>query len=128
MSAGSAHPSPTLTVAAAPLNVGPGSVGTGPVGVYVGSVAADPPVLSTGGGHASAAMVAVGICPALAPPVCHDCRGGCHGLVPPQDPTAWRGSFGIHPLSRPSWYDQAGDSTVPVTDELPIFQVQKNQF
>jgi hypothetical protein len=43
-------------------------------------------------------------------------------------PTALRGSVGIHPCCKPSWYDQAGASTFPLTEELPIFQVQKNQF
>ena len=36
-------------------------------------------------------------------------------------PTADRGSVGIHPFSRPSWYDHNGDCTVFVVLELPIW-------
>lgn len=50
------------------------------------------------------------------------------GSVFPHAPAAARGSFGIQPFSSPSWYDHAGVSTAPETDELPIFQFQKNQF
>src|SRR5271170_4902068 len=81
-----------------------------------------------GGGHGNALVCDGAMVPAPAPPVCQALRGGVQGSAFPQTPSAWRGSVGIHPCWRPSWYDQAGASTTPVTDELPIFHVQKNQF
>lgn len=130
LSAGFAHPLPALTVAWAldAEKVGAGSVGIGPVGVYVGRSPAFPPLLMTGGGQASPAVTSGEMLPAPAPPVCCGVNGGVHGFAFLQAPEAVRGSLGIQPFSRPSWYDHAGDSTLPVTDELPIFHVQKNQF
>lgn len=64
--------------------------------------------------------------PISPPPVCHDLRGGVHdGFETPQNPMASRGSVGIHPCCKPSWYDHAGASTLPDVLELPIFHVQK---
>lgn len=43
-------------------------------------------------------------------------------------PEAVRGSAGIQPFCNPREYDHCGDSTTPLTEEGPIFHVQKNQF
>lgn len=125
MSAALAHPLPTSIEAVAAANVGPGRVGIGPVGVYAGRSETGPPLLIVGGGHASADVTEEGMLPAPVPPVCQAAKGGVHGLEFPQTPTASRGSVGIQPFSRPSWYDHAGVSTLPLTLELPIFHVQK---
>jgi hypothetical protein len=98
------------------------SVGTVPVGVYEGRSVAAPAWLIDVGGHANEALALAAICPLPAGSV------PLQGEVPLQKPTAERGSVGIQPFCRPSWYDHEGDSTLPVTDELPIFHVQKNQF
>jgi len=77
-------------------NVGAGSVGIGPVGVYDGSELTSPPVFKAGGGQAKLDVTVGGIFP-------EPCwRGGDHGSVKPQVPSACRGSWGIQPLSRPS--------------------------
>lgn len=100
----------------------------GPVWVYVGRRVAAPALEMDVGGQAKDELNVAGIWSAPAPPVCQDLRGPAKGLVLPHVPTALRGSLGIQPSCKPSWYDQAGASTLPVTDELPIFQFQKNQF
>ena len=105
-----------------------GSVMSDPVCVYCGSVARLSSFISVVGGHASALSELCGIWPAPAPPVCHAWRGGLKGSVFSQTPLERRGSLGIQPCSRPSWYDQAGAVTRPVTEDSPIFHVQKNQF
>jgi len=114
VSAGFAHPLPTLTLLvistlALPLTgvkVGPGSVTGDPTGEYVGSKV---PGLVTefgneivGGGHARPAITSVGIDPAPAPPVCHALREPWNGALFPHCPMAARGSVGIHPFSNPS--------------------------
>lgn len=96
-----------------------------PVGVYASMLATTSPRLIEAGGHPYCAVTEAGMLPAPAPPVCQDWRGGVQGLMFPQVPSASRGSSGIQPFSRPSWYDQAGVSTTPLSEELPIFQVQK---
>lgn len=127
LSAALFHPLPALIVAVLPMlvNVGAGSVTKLPVGVYTGKVEREPPVLNVAGGQAAADVALAGMLPAPAPPVCQAARGGLQGFVLPHVPMAARGSVGIHPFSSPSWYDQAGDSTVPDTLEFPIFHVQK---
>jgi hypothetical protein len=85
-------------------------------------------LLIVGGGHASDTETLEAMCPAPAPPVCHDLRGGAHRFTFLHEPLAEEGSLGIQPFSKPSWYDQARDSTLPDMLELPIFHVQKNQF
>lgn len=127
LSEGFAHPSPAL-IELVELRVGTGSVGMAPVWVYCGRVVTAPALLRETGGQEYCDETEAAIWPAPEPPVCEGASGGCHVFVAPQTPTAERGSVGIHPLSRPSLYDHAGDSTLPLVDELPIFHVQKNQF
>ena len=130
VSDGFAHPSPVAaeSVALPLVNTGPGSVIGVPVCVYCGSVESTASFVSVAGGHASAARNVEGTEPAPAPPVCHADSGGSNGALFSHDPSDVRGSVGIQPSWRPSWYDHAGDSGRPETVELPIFQVQKNQF
>lgn len=111
MSAGFAHPLPALITLLVELMVGTGSVGMVPVWVYDGRAVTEPALLRIAGGQGYCDETEVGIWPAPEPPVCEGASGGCHVFVAPQTPTAERGSAGIHPFSRPSLYDQAGDST-----------------
>ena len=84
------------------VNVGGGNVGIGPVAVYVGKSVAAPALEIDVGGQANDDENVAGIEPAPEPPVCHAWRGGCHGAVLPQTPSADRGSLGIQPSWRPS--------------------------
>lgn len=93
-----------------------------PVAVYVGSRDTAAALLITAGGQGRLLETLAGMFPEP------DVKGPFHGSVLPHVPMASRGSVGIHPFSRPSLYDQAGDSTLPDMLELPIFHVQKNQF
>jgi len=107
VSVGFAHPFPGLTVAVAaacPLvlvNVGPGSVIGVPAAVNDGSnvpgLCAELANEIIGGGHESESVTVAAICPAPAPPVCHELRVPVKGSVFPHFPTAARGSVGIHP-------------------------------
>ena len=128
VSDGFCQPLPTLTVLAEAVKLGAGNVRIEPVGVYVGRRVAAPALETIVGGQAYDAVKDAGICPAPAPPVAQDDSGPAKGSVESQMPAAARGSLGIQPSCRPREYDHAGDSTLPVTDELPIFHVQKNQF
>jgi len=124
---------PTIFVPFLAVYVGAGSVGTGePVAVYMGKRAASvaPPGRpeSDAGGQAWNDETKVGaMVPAPFPPVAVDGRGPSKGSELPHDPSDERGSKGIQPSWRPSWYDHIGDSTWPVIELFPIFQVQKNQ-
>lgn len=122
------HPFPALNVVVDPVNVGTASVGTVPVGVYVGRRDAAPALLIVAGGQTRLA-VADGLRePAPAPPVCQGARVPLQGLLLLHAPTAVRGSLGIHPCCTPSWYDQNGAWTVPASGslvpavEFPILQ------
>ena len=117
------HPLPTFTEGAL-VNVGPGSVTSEPVGVYVGSSSGAPPLLIVEGGQATVDASE----PAPEPPVCQALSSPSQGAGLPQEPYAVRGSVGIQPWSRPSEYDQAGEPTLPRVFDSPIFHVQKNQF
>lgn len=82
--------------------------------------------LESVGGYCSMVAVAAGvISPAPAPPVCHAGYAPSKGSLNctpsvPQMPTASRGSVGIQPLRRPSWYDHMGAEGIPVAEEFPI--------
>jgi hypothetical protein len=102
VSEGFSQPFPTFTELDVGLNVGAESVGIVPVWVYCGRSVAAPAFEMVAGGHASDEETLAGIWPAPEPPVCEGANGGCHGLVFPHTPFAWRGSVGIHPLSKPS--------------------------
>ena len=133
LSEGLFHPLPALIVLllallAVAVNTGAASVGTEPVGVYDGSSVTGPAFVIVVGGHSIPSVAAAPSVEAVAPPVALAASVPVHGAVFPHCPTASRGSVGIHPCSRPSEYDQLGDSTRPLVDELPTFQVQKNQF
>lgn len=128
------QPSPTSTLLVMlAVKVGGGKVTTVPVEVYDGRRLAGPGALEiVAGGHWPNDAVAVAaIVPAPAPPVCHDSYSPSKGeLCESSDahvPLAVRGSAGIHPFSRPSWYDQRGASTLLLVDEFPIFHVQKKK-
>ena len=76
------------------------------------------------GGHAVYdERIAASIVPAPEPPVCHAeyVPSNVEAETPREEhiPEAERGSEGMKPFSRPSWYDQSGASTVPV-DDFPI--------
>jgi len=58
--------------------------------------------------------------PAPAPPVIQESKDwGNVGPAPgPHFPRTDRGSVGIQPSRRPSWYDHKGDSTIPAVELL----------
>lgn len=125
-SCASAQPPSTLAVAAV-YDDGGGSETTLAVGVYCGRSVSDAAFTfaSVVGGHTLyVASEDAAIVPAPGPPVCHAANELFHGtgLTPsaPHVPAASRGSVGIQPCSRPSWYDHSGDSTMLLVDELPI--------
>jgi hypothetical protein len=121
------HPLPAFIVFPPDcVNVGTGRVTREPVGVYVGSSETGPALLMDTGGQTS--VLEETETPAPTPPVCHGVNPPVKGFVLPQTPELSRGSSGIQPLSKPSLYDHDGDSTLPETDEFPIFQVQKKKF
>lgn len=119
------HPLPTSTLlVGVGVKVGGGRVAIGPVGVYVGNRFTGASAFAMeSGGHGNAAVTAGPILPAPAPPVCVGwnvpSKEGPAAPTAAQTPVALRGSFGIQPFSRPSWYDQSGASTMPAV-ELPI--------
>lgn len=121
----SAHPLPVDTVFAASVNVSGGKVDTAPVAVYVGTNAIlSTPVIDAGGQAVNDERTAASIVPAPEPPVCQaEYVLSKAALLTPREahiPEAERGSEGIKPFSRPSWYDQRGACTVFVVDEFPI--------
>jgi len=103
--------------AGAAVNVGGGIVITVPVGVNVGMRETGTSALvKLEGGHVFAARSAAGILEVCVP-TCQGWYRPFHELstipIREQKPMAVRGSLGIHPLRRPSWYDHAGISTRP---------------
>ena len=148
------HPSPPSTAVAPAVGAGNdcvGSVGTGPVAVYVGSSATLLTRPMDVGGHGYLETSAGLMEPdAPGPPVWYalyvPSKGAScgtpreaqwpfgeivrEGLVADR----WkrhtiesRGSFGIQPLSTPSLYDHKGERGLLSVALGPIFQVQKNQ-
>lgn len=117
------HPSTLfVTSAGAPEKLCGGSVIKGAVFVYVGNnaIATSKP-FSVVGGQGKEAVDEAGMVDGV--PVCQ----GKYAEKDPAGaereahfPTATRGSVGIHPLRKPSWYDQRGDSMFPDVCDGPI--------
>lgn len=100
----------------AAVNVAGGIVMISAVLVYVGMrLTGTSATLNVAGGQGNAADELAGIDDGV--PVCQGAnvpeKSDNVALREAHMPTAVRGSLGIHPCSRPSWYDHSGDSTRP---------------
>ena len=103
----------------AAVNVAGGIVITAAVSVYVGmSETGTSALLIVAGGQGYAADELAGIEDGV--PVCHGAnvpeKSDIVALREEHMPKAVLGSLGIHPCSRPSWYDHSGASTRPAWD------------